>query len=453
MKGIHEEVRVKFHKSVENYIIVSRILQGQDEFRSATIQEKEDITLRFRSIKDTMYSNDASRSRAKKLPASGDISEEYIGPIPDEEPKTGFFQTRHLSLEERRKLHALKNAWRKKNRGEAVGTPPNSSGTNAQSAPSIPSFSTSTAPPILSTAPSILEPENEDMERAIRESVAQTSTGDRDEDARIEAQIRASVQEMRRVAEENRRREQLRDWKVPPPPSLPPPPSSSSSSSVTVAAAAPDWRSSFSKGQEQTEVPNDITDEEYEALIAEAVRQSMMAQAQRQQLQHEDEEDEQSRGSELHGISMIDNTTHPQTYEMGGNEEDEHLIRAMEESMRTSSTHRPPQQQGGGSAGAGAGDDDDDELKRAMEESERAHREHLARASSERTEEEIIMEYVKKQSLAEEEYRRSKAEGKKQQQQSAGNPQAGGNEEEDEDLRRALEESLRMSGKEGGPSS
>lgn len=453
MKGVHQELRAKFHKSVQNYVIVSRILQGQDDFRTASVQEKEDIALRLKDVlsRDVLSSIDASRAKAKKKASGDEEEEEYTGPLPDEEPKTGFFQTRHLSLEERKKLHAVKKAWKKRNEGRTtaststsdVGTITSSSNQSVAT-PSSSSPQPSSTPSVLST-PSILDPDNEDMEQAIRESVAQTSTGDRDEDARIEAQIRISVQEMRRVAEANRRQQQMRDWKNPPRSSTPSstlvaaPSSSASSMTAVGGATSPDWRSSAKGQQETAGLPNDISDEEYETLIAEAVRQSMMAQVQAHQ--QGPPSGETFDAEEQHqGITMTDNTLeqpNSNAYELGGNQEDEYLTRAMQESMRSSSRQQVL---------AGDGDNEEDaEFKRAMEESARAHEEHLARASSQRTEEEIIMEYVKKQSLAEEEFRQKAAKGK----QTA---REGGAGDDDEDLKRALEESLRMSGKEGGPS-
>lgn len=443
MKGVHEEWRAKFHKSVQNYILCSRILQGQGDLRSASVQEKDDIIARFRSMKDVQANISAARSKAKKKTEASvgeDMDDEYLGELPDEEPKTGFFQTRHLSIEERKKLHAVKKAWRKKHLGE--GTVAGSTSTGFQSIPASVSFDTSTNPPVPSsisfdpslTTPSVLDPENEDMERAIRESVAQTSTGDREEDARIEAQIRASVQEMRRVAAANRQQQhEMRDWKGNPAQQPAPPPVEASSS--LSREPIPDWRY-LNKGEKEMGGgnPNDISDEEYEALIAKAVRQSMIAQQPQQYLQGRFDEDE-----EQHGIQMLDNTsgTHIQEQE----EDDEDLRRAMQESLQMSSsaTSQLPQE------GTAADDEHDEELKRAIEESERAHREHVARTSSERTEEEIVMEYVKKQSLAEEQHRQRAAKGK-----SATTRQ---DEEGDQDLQRALRESLRMSGKQGKPSS
>jgi hypothetical protein len=67
----------------------------------------------------------------------------------------------------------------------------------------------------------------------------------------------------------------------------------------------------------------------------------------------------------------------------------------------------------------------------------------LEKERSQMTEEEIVMEYVKKQSLAEEQFRR-KGKGV-----VTGGQEAEGDEEEDEEYRKAVEESLRSSGRVG----
>lgn len=362
MKGVHAEIRSKFHHSVDKYVVTSRIVQGQTDLRSATVQEMQDIIMRFNSMGTDLrglYVLKYKEKTASELPAGqpATASQDDPNDLPDSPPKTGFWNTRHLSLEERRKLHEKKDEWKRKKREQAAGV-----------------------------SPSAEPPEDPGMERAIRESVNQTSRGDPNEDAMIEAQIRSSVKEMRRIAEEQRRQEQQRqlgDWKQRP----------------SEPSAPPAWADEKRAGGPGA--AEEITDEEFEALIAEAARQSVIAQQQQHQ---------------------------------GG--EDEDLERALRES----------ESQAAAAAGHGGESGADEELRRAMEESERAHREDLARRTTERSEEEVIMEYVKKQSLAEEEFRRLKAQGK--QPEGA----AGGGDEEDEDLKKAIEESLTLSGKQGGPS-
>lgn len=361
MKGVHAELRGKFSRSVENYIIVSRILQGQDDLRCASTQEQNDIVMRFNRKKDDMKGLQQLKAKGKQTAPSGGATTtagddaDSAGPIPDSPPKTGFWATRHLNLEERKKLHAAKEAWKKKQNAAAAPPPRTPGGTDPA-------------------------PRDEDFERAIRESVSQTSRGDPSEDAVVESQMRASVREMRRVAEENR----MRDFKERP-------------------------------AEPPAKAGGDVTDEEFEALVAEAVRQSLGAQGQGE-VGGEQEDGVIGRAE----IQMID----------------EDLRQALGESRLTAA------------AGGSGGGEGDEELRRALEESEQAHREHVARTTTERSEEEIILEYVKKQSLAEQEYRRKQAAAASGKGATTGE---GGDEDEDEDLRRALEESLRMSGKGGGP--
>ncbi|KAI3399807.1 hypothetical protein diail_5604 [Diaporthe ilicicola] len=347
MKGVHAEIRSKFHHSVDKYVVTSRILQGQNDLRFTNLQEMQDIIVRFNSMGSELrglYVLKYKEKTASEMP-SGVPATATQDDLPDSSPKTGFWNTKHLSLEERRKLHEQKDAWKKKKREQAVG--------GAQGA----------------------EPEDPGMERAIRESVSQTSRGDPAEDAMIEVQIRSSVKEMRRIADEQKQQEQQRqmgDWKQRP----------------SEPAESPAWADEKTTGL-GAGGHHDITDEEFEALIAEAARQSVISS--------------QGRGAE-----------------------DEDLERALQDSRDAA-----PRGQ-------------DEELRKAMEESERAHQEHLTRRTTERSEEEVIMEYVKKQSLAEEEFRRQKAKGKQ--------PEGAGGDEDDEDLKKAIEESLALSGKEGGPS-
>ncbi|KAJ4173191.1 hypothetical protein NW754_012199 [Fusarium falciforme] len=130
-----------------------------------------------------------------------------------------------------------------------------------------------------------------------------------------------------------------------------------------------------------------ITDEEYQALIEQAIQQSLVADAQLPQ--------------ESGFVELDVDTANPPPL--------------------------PPR------------DNDDEELERAIA----ASKEAMAKEESQRTEEEIVMEYVKKQSLAEEEYRQQMMKGKGKADE----------ENEDEELRRAMEESLKMSkGDYSGPS-
>ena len=352
MKGIDAEVRNRFSRSSINYIITSRVLEGQEQLAAASEEEQRDIIVRWRARKDELKGFYTLKQKERKsAEAVGHVVDDPYGALDaeDEAPKTGWVHTRNMSLEERRALHARKDAWKKKQAegGGFANTP---------------------------SAGSALE--DEEFEKAIRASVQQTSKGDKEEDAKIEQAIRHSVLEMRRIAE------QSRDFKAP----IPEGTGGGSSVDVERHAAL----AAVGADQDLT----DVTDEEYQALIEEAVRQSLTLAAQ---------------GQQAH--DAVDPAE---------------LERAIAESM---------------AANTPGGDDDEDAIKRALEESERAHKEHLERA---KTEEEIVMEFVKKQSLAEEEFRRQKTKGKA----VAGTEVEG--DEHDEELKRALEESLRVSRGSGG---
>lgn len=363
MKGIDAEIRNLFSRSSINYIITSRILEGKEQLLSASAEEQKDIVLRWRARKAELKGFYALKQKERKSadhPAAAaavaddpyglrDVEDEDAGP-----PKTGWLHTRNMSLEERKALHARKEAWKKKHQ---AATQAQASGGNAL--------------------------ENEEFEAAIRESVRQTSKGDKEEDARVEQAIRASVLEMRRIAELSR------DFKAPP----------VTEDEEDARAADVQRHAEFAAVGADQDL-TDVTDEEYQALIEEAVRRS---------LAHHGEAGQ--RAGVVHAV------------------DDDELRRAIEESKAVATS---------------ADGDDEEAIKRAMEESERAHREHMER---EKTEEEIVLEFVKKQSLAEEEFRRQSAKGK---------AVAGGKEEEehDEELQRALQESLRVSRGKGddGPS-
>lgn len=298
---------------------------------------------------------------------------------------------RKLSNEERNKLQAEKEAWKKRNI-ELQATARSSTAN--------------------------INHEDDEFERAIRASVKQTSRGNKEEDLHIEHAIRASVAEMRRIADFSR------DFKKKDPETVEgtmQPPGSSAASLTDITPATThsedeDWH---------------ITDEEYQTLIEQAVHESLKRTATHQGSPHLNDEDHHSeedheemrRALEESGLAHAAHA-----------EEEETMRRAMEESKSFEQTRSP-----------GLEDQEDEDLRLALQESEEAHRQELAR---DKTEEEIVMEYVKKQSLAEEAFRRAKAKGKAVSQSA--DKADGGRDDDDEDLKRALEESLHMSGQSEG---
>lgn len=348
MQGLNAEVRARSGKSSLNYIITSRVLQGKEDLATANVEEQKDILVRWQTRGDELKGFYNLKSKEK---SSDNLPEGVSSP-----PRPGWRHGRVLSTD----------------------------GLRGQDRPAT-SQSYSNAN------------EGEEFERAIQASVKQTSKGDKDEDARVEAAIRASVLEMRRIAEEQSREDRGKGPEQAPYQGPLPP--------AAVATA-------LGISQADHDLTN-ITDEEYEALIEEAVKQSLT---------------EQQILANQGGRRGMDSDT----------DGDEELKRAMQLSKSDVTL-------GAASGGGGGGGDDDEDLKRTLEESEKAHRQTVERQM---TEEDIVLEYVKKQSLAEEEFRKSKGKGKGK---DHGGVEEGvtGDDEDDEDLRRALEESLKISGRGG----
>lgn len=264
MQGLHAEINSYFTKSLHNYIVASRLAQGEEDVRYATEEEKTDIVGRW------------SEAQAD--------------------------------------LKRFRTASKK---GTATAARPD---------------------------------DDDEYERAIEASVRETSRGNAQEDAMIEAAIRESVEAVRR-----------RDAEAMP--SEEPTPSGTRASIFEDEA----YR---------------ITDEEYQELVEQAIQQSLREQA----------------GAEQ-GTS------------------------------ETSPKSRSP-----GPASAA----EDEGLRRAMGES----RAEMERERARRAEEETLLEQVKMRSLAEAEARRRQGGGGER---GSGE---GVESDEGEDLKRALEESLRLTGAE-----
>ncbi|KAI9820095.1 MAG: hypothetical protein M1832_003802 [Thelocarpon impressellum] len=139
---------------------------------------------------------------------------------------------------------------------------------------------------------------------------------------------------------------------------------------------------------------------------------------------------------------------------------------ALQSSLQQSLQDRPVEREGGGknaSDDSAIGTDDDEDVKRALEESKRdaavavhassraddvalqaaieeskrSHEQREDELTRTKTEEEIVMEYIRKQSLAEEELRRAREE-------KGGGEKTVATEESAEELKRAMEESLKV---------
>lgn len=362
-----------FSRSSQNYIITSRIIQGQRDLRSATVEERNDIVARWRGgdLDLKGFQNLKRKEKtAQKAPASP-----YQSPpesSTDVSRGSGGWHSRLSSYDGKAKLGARKDAWLK---GLSTTASSSSSFMRPNSA------------------------EDAEFEQAIQASVRETSRGNAEEDARVEAAIRQSVMAVRQQGE------------------LPNP--------------VPTSKEKDMKGHNIFEDSEyQITDEEYQALIEQALQESLAGQSSDIPLP------QQAGIMELEALpsrpSAGNDSIQPTSfsgYGHGNDDEDENFRRAIEESKN------PPTMPTRAIA-------DDDEFERAIA----ASKEDMERQHSQRTEEDIVMEYVKKQSLAEAEYRRQQGIG-------PGKSPALGEDDDDEDLKKALEESLKMSrGDNSGPS-
>ena len=226
-----------------------------------------------------------------------------------------------------------------------------------------------------------------ELERAIQASVRQTSKGDADEDAAVEEAIRGSIVAMKQQG--------------------------------SMPGILPE-KSGQRSGEDPSIFEDEqyrITDEEYQSMVEEAIKKSLAGQF------DTDEDSHMPQSSGFIETKVPEEAEH-----------DAQLRQALEESKNAPTL--PPRYE----------DDNDEDLKRAIEASKAEH----GREESQKTEEDIVLQYIKKQSLAEEEYRQQFGHGKGKTVDS----EAGKGDDNDEEMKRAMEESLRLSkgGDESGPS-
>ncbi|TVY83568.1 Sterol 3-beta-glucosyltransferase UGT80B1, partial [Lachnellula suecica] len=182
--GVHKEIRKLFGTSVLNYIISARTAQGFEDAKTATPDERHNVIYNW-----TEHKSEYQNMRQKLLESGGPDGQQsgHLSP-------RGFFQTRHLSFEERKKLHEERKLkrdeeHRKAHASDTARNCPFCRRTNAHSH----------TPRQLQDTPSVLEPSgdhNAEFEHAIHASVAATSHGNAEEDMMIERAIRASVREL-----------------------------------------------------------------------------------------------------------------------------------------------------------------------------------------------------------------------------------------------------------------
>ena len=429
MAGVDAEIRSFFANNAHNYIMAWRISQGHEDHKQSSQEERDDIVVRWIDKKPQLKSFYAMKQRQKGK--SRDVSPaqpERRGTAPGsgEELRRLLWQhSRRISTEESRRLLSRSTT--------ETSAMTSSSTLNEDARLSVPSAT---------------REQDEEFEQAIQAAVRQTSTGDPTEDARIEQAVRASVLAVRS------RTNTLN--------SVNPGSAGFSSGPASTLSLGSQEVPPQLPPRASTDLPDleDITDEEYEELIEQAVRLSVMEHERQAAFAHrrsstDDENDEEFQWAlqrsqteltassnerdeeEYRRVLKESQAEYAKARASQDEEDDDEALRKAIEASQT--------EQGRG----GEEDYEQEELRRAIEESERAHREEVARMEASRTEEDIVMEYVKRQSLAEQQFRMA-AKGKARQGESSGSGSgsgaAGGNgyddNDMDEDLKAALEQSM-----------
>jgi hypothetical protein len=185
--GINKEVRKLFGTSILNYIISARTAQGYEHWKASTQEERLDIISRWNEHKSKL------RSERQRVLEEGPEGQEtgHLSP-------RGFLQTRHLSFEERKKLHEDRRIKREEARSKTYGEHTTKCPFCRRAAPHKHNEDHPADDAETLTTISTAAEDHEEFEQAIKTSVAATSTGNPEEDIMIERAIRASVRELQR---------------------------------------------------------------------------------------------------------------------------------------------------------------------------------------------------------------------------------------------------------------
>lgn len=258
MAGVHAGIRSMLAQNAQNYIVASRISQGHIDYGQSNVPEREDIESRWLAInKEDMKGFRGLKHKEKGKGREG--SEESS--VPSEEPKTGWMHTRHLSFDERKRLQEQQKEWKRQQAARQAGHV-------SETLPNV----------------GINAGRDSEFERAIQHSVRETSRGDAAEDARIEQAIRSSVTALRRQEASMNS----------------PAPAPDMSSAVDFKSRPQESSSSSSAMSADTRfdtlaASNGISDEEYQALIEQAVRLSVQGNTQHHNYDEDGDDDDYQR--------------------------------------------------------------------------------------------------------------------------------------------------------------
>ena len=457
IQGLQKEVRSLCAQNMQGYIVQSRLTQGEDNFAMSTEEVKREIVAKWHAMSSRselqpfyLYKGREIAARAKereslenkqRAPSSWLRNAKTVG-IENRLEQEARIGQEHGQL---RAAHSATGVW---------GGSQNSL---------VPTATSSSGGDLNTPLTEVERIEDEEFERAIKESVQETSRGNAEEDAMVEQAIRQSVTEILRrqgavaVALGLRGPIVAEDDHAPQPEvmaSLSEPPSGSVASSPHAetslqgndsAQPQPPQREqqqqnsgemhSQARPLSNEEIQNiltsenmQVTDEEYQCLVEQAMRQSMMIEPHASPSGNEDDEafnDEIKRAievsaSEAKGKMVA--TISPTSSSCVDEDMDEELKKALELSKKEVSQEELL-------------------LRQVLEESAREE-------ARKREEEEIMMELVRRQSLVEDQWRQKKGKGKGKGRlfEDEGEQEAEDDYEYDEELKRAMAESLRMTG-------
>ncbi|KAG6093714.1 hypothetical protein E4U31_006644 [Claviceps sp. LM219 group G6] len=223
MQGVHAEVNKIFSTSVTNYVITSRIVQGNQDRVGAGEEEKDDIIIRWNNMNPNLkYFHEPKRNeRSAQKAKMGAAGPSHTPVSPSPQFKAHWSHGHNSPSEGKQKLVAHERDFFNLTK------------------PVEASHGSSVTPSPVSG--------DVDYETAIQASVHETSRGDGEEDAAVEAAIRESVESMRA-------RDIILD-------------------SLFKASELPEKDASIFQDEEYR-----ISDEEYQELIERAIQQSSASQ-------------------------------------------------------------------------------------------------------------------------------------------------------------------------------
>ncbi|GME24849.1 UDP-glucuronosyl/UDP-glucosyltransferase [Neofusicoccum parvum] len=391
MKGIYMGIRKPFGATVQNYIIAARTAQGWEEYNKSTGEERALIVEIYRYL--------AAHVKKKRNP--GEKEMEAIQALVQ--------KRRQKACEHRQNLQAFLG-WKTQEESSGAASRPPAAAASAQSQHSAPQYqyvapthglhaTSSNLPQDTSDAQlgaAVLQKaEDEDMEEAIRQSLAEVSRGNPEEDRLIERAMRNSIAQieknpqleeqysaeeeaevLQRVLEQSRLEAESMQQH--------PPPSYYSSGAADQTTGVLGGGAGVGADADELEEALRRSRLDTGTHPAAAVRHST-----------DSEWDSDSSPASPPTVGEIDTLASPRSTILG---EVETLARGR---AAAPAAHVAPS--------AAGGEEMDEELKQALEESEQEMRGKEEADEKARREEEIVMEYVKKQSLAEEEHRRKLA--------------------------------------------